>query len=175
MSDDTVVKSLATHIAESMVKSCQLACDCDSQDPDNFVNAMLNKETIEMIVNQIKNDECGCVQFKSGWLGAPSVNQLAIMAVPTDSLISFINANFKPMFRDHMLQVCSSRCNHAYLTSVLIAIINKIGITKIINDTFESKPEPSKSYGGRSRRRTHGRMRRRMRSRRRRATRMHPI
>jgi len=172
---DTVVKLLATHIAKSMVKSCQRACgDSQDPDPDNFVNAMLNNETIEMIVNQIKNDECGCVQFKSGWLGAPSVNKLVIMAVPTDSLISFINENFKPMFRDHMLQVCSSRCNHAYLTSVLISIIDKIGITKIINDTFE-KPEPSKSYGGRSRRRTHGRMRRRMRSRRRRATRMHPI
>lgn len=83
MSDDTVVKLLATHIAESMVKSCQLACDCDSQDPDDFVNAMLNKETIEMIVNQIKNDECRCVKFKSGWLGAPSVNKLVIMAAPT--------------------------------------------------------------------------------------------
>jgi len=172
---DTVVELLATHIAKSMVKSCQRACgDSQDPDPDDFVNAMLNNETIEMIVNQIKNDECGCVQFKSGWLGAPSVNKLVIMAVPTDSLISFINENFKPMFRDHMLQVCSSRCNHAYLTSVLISIIDKIGITKIINDTFE-KPEPSKSYGGRSRRRTHGRMRRRMRSRRRRATRMHPI
>ena len=59
MSDDTVVKLLATHIAESMVKSCQRACK-DSKDPNDFVNAMLNKETIEMIVNQIKNDECGC-------------------------------------------------------------------------------------------------------------------
>ena len=49
---DTVVKLLATHIAESMVKSCQLACDCDSQDPDDFVNAMLNKETNDCKSNQ---------------------------------------------------------------------------------------------------------------------------
>jgi hypothetical protein len=55
---DTVVELLATHIAKSMVKSCQRACgDSQDPDPDNFVNAMLNKETIEMIVNQIKNDE----------------------------------------------------------------------------------------------------------------------
>jgi hypothetical protein len=157
---DNVVKLLSAHIAASMVESCQRACK-DSKDPNDFVNAMLNKETIEMIVNQIKNDECDCVQFKSGWLGAPSVNKLTIMAAPTDLLISLINEKFKPMFKDHMLPMCSSSCNRAYLTSVLISIIDKIGITEIIHDTFESKPEPSKRYGGRSRRRTHGRMRRR--------------
>lgn len=138
----SAIKLLSRQIAEVIFESgsCKTAC---GESPN--VDAMLKREMIERMITQIKNNEGRRVQFKPGWFGAPSVNCLAIRAAPTDSIVSSINEKLKPIFRDHMSQICAADCSVEVLTSVVQSIIDEIGYAKFVNDTFEAKS----SSGGR--------------------------
>ena len=152
-----VVSLLSTQIAEAMVASCQRACETNS------IDDLLNRETMETIINQIKNDEGAHVQFIKPWYGF-NPKKGAMQLITNEKIIGFINSHNLAKHLELSI-ICASNCNIAVLSSLINAFIDDHNYTDVINDTFEPKP---KSGGrGRTRKPSHRRRRRRRATRRR--------